>query len=124
MLPVIGAKPIRTVGTADILTVLQRLLAEGKAETARRVRQRLAGVFQFAVLREYIDRDPAPLVAKEFTKLRAQALKINPTESFASISREELPALLQVMSAYPGIVVRHALRLLTLARTKEIRGAA
>lgn len=45
VLPVIGAKPIRTVGTADILTVLQRLLAEGKAETARRVRQRLAAVF-------------------------------------------------------------------------------
>lgn len=125
VLPVIGAKPIRTVGTADILTVLQRLLAEGKAETARRVRQRLAGVFQFAALREYIDRDPVPLVAKEFTKLRAQALKINPTESFACISREELPALLQVMNAYPGIVVRLALRLtmLTLARTKEIRGA-
>ncbi|QET03905.1 tyrosine-type recombinase/integrase (plasmid) [Cupriavidus pauculus] len=125
VLPIIGAKPMRTIGTAGILTVLQKMLAEGKAETARRVRQRLAGVFQFAVLREYIDRDPVPLVAKEFTELRAQALKINPTESFACISREELPALLRVMSAYPGIVVRIALRLtmLTLARTKEIRGA-
>jgi len=123
--PVIGSRPIRTIGTADILGILQALLVEGKAETARRVRQRLAGIFQFAVLREYLDRDPVPLVAKEFTKLRAQALKLNPSESFACINRDELPALLQVMNAYPGIVVRLALRLLmlTLARTKEIRGA-
>ncbi|WP_420996344.1 tyrosine-type recombinase/integrase [Cupriavidus sp. 30B13] len=119
--PVIGSRPIRTIGTADILGILQALLVEGKAETARRVRQRLAGIFQFAVLREYLDRDPVPLVAKEFTKLRAQALKLNPSESFACINRDELPALLQVMNAYPSIVVRLALRLLmlTLARTKE-----
>lgn len=123
--PSIGSRPIRTIGTADVLDVLQSLLGEGKAETARRVRQRLAGIFQYAALREYIDRDPIPLVAKEFTKLRAQALKLNPSESFACISKEELPALLRVMEAYPGIVVRLALRLLmlTLARTTEIRGA-
>ncbi|USE81178.1 integrase arm-type DNA-binding domain-containing protein [Cupriavidus gilardii] len=123
--PLIGYRPIRTIGTADILDVLQALLREGKAETARRVRQRLAGIFQFAALREYIDRDPVPLVAKEFTKLRAQALKLNPSESFACIGKEELPALLRVMNAYPGVMVRLALRLmmLTLARTSEIRGA-
>lgn len=123
--PVIGSRPIRSIGTADVLSVLQGLLKDGKAETARRVRQRLAGIFQFAALRECIDRDPVPLVAKEFTKLRAQALKLNPSESFACISKDELPALLRVMNAYPGIVVRLALRLmmLTLARTTEIRGA-
>lgn len=123
--PIIGSRPIRTIGTADVLNVLQTLLADGKAETARRVRQRLAGIFQFAALREYIDRDPVPLVAKEFTKLRAQALKLNPSESFACIHKDELPALLRVMDAYPGVVVRMALRLmmLTLARTIEIRCA-
>lgn len=123
--PLLGSRPIRTIGTADILNVLQTLLTDGKPETARRVRQRLAGIFQFASLREYVDRDPAPLVGKEFTKLRAQALKLNPSESFACIGKDELPALLRVMDAYPGAVVRLALRLmmLTLARTTEIRGA-
>lgn len=123
--PLLGSRPIRSIGTADILSVLQSLLTEGKAETARRVRQRLAGIFQFASLREYIGRDPVPLVAKEFTKLRSQALKLNPSESFACIDKQELPALLRVMGEYPGVVVRLALRLmmLTLARTIEIRGA-
>jgi integrase len=123
--PAIGDRPIRSVGTADILGVLSALTADSKAETARRVRQRLGGVFQHAALRGHIDRDPVPLIGKEFTKLRATALKVNPARKFPCISRDELPALLRVMRGYPGIVVRLALwfTALTLARTTEVRAA-
>lgn len=89
------------------------------------MRQRLGGVFQHAALREYIDRDPVPLIGKEFTKLRAQALKVNPKQSFPCISRDELPGLLRAMAGYSSVVTRLALRFtaLTLARPTEVRAA-
>ncbi|CAB3753080.1 tyrosine-type recombinase/integrase [Paraburkholderia solisilvae] len=123
--PIIGDLPIRNVGTAEIMSVLTPLLAAGKAETARRVRQRLGGVFQHAALREYIDRDPVPLVAKEFGKLRASALKVNPQRKFPCVPPDELPGLLRAMAGYTGVVVRLALRFtsMTLGRTTEVRGA-
>jgi integrase len=123
--PLIGDRPIRSIGTAEIMSVLTPLLAAGKAETARRVRQRLGGIFQHAALREYVDRDPVPLVGKEFSKLRASALKVNPQRQFPCISREELAGLLRAMAGYTGVVVRLALRFtsLVLARTTEVRAA-
>ncbi len=57
--------------------------------------------------------DPVPRLGREgFTKLRAQALKLKPSwESFACISKDELPALLRVMNAYPASSFALALRL-------------
>lgn len=45
--PVIGGRPIETIGTADLLKVLSPIWTE-KNETAKRLRQRLSTIFDWA----------------------------------------------------------------------------
>lgn len=49
--PHIGDKPTDALRTSNVLGVIDNLLAAGKVETARRVRQRLGAVFDTPVLR-------------------------------------------------------------------------
>lgn len=106
--------------------MLSSLLATGKSETARRVKQRLAAVWRFAVLRGLASADVVSLGATEFTERKRLALKVNPRRNFPAVSTAELPELLRSMDAYGGSdAVRLGLRLLalTLVRTGELRGA-
>lgn len=124
--PKIGASPIAELTSADALDVLSGILAAGKSETARRVKQRMAGVWRFAVLRGLAPSDVVSLGATEFTERKRLALKANPRRNFPAVSPAELPELLRAMDAYSGSdVVRLGLRLLalTLVRTGELRGA-
>jgi integrase len=124
--PTIGARPIAELGSGDALDVLSDLLAAGKAETARRVKQRMVGVWRYAVLRGLAASDVVTLGTSEFSERKRLALKANPRRSFAAVSPAELPELLRAMRAYSGSdVVRLGLRLLalTLVRTGELRGA-
>ena len=124
--PKIGARPIAELASGDALDVLSAILAAGKSETARRVKQRMAGVWRFAVLRGLAPADVVSLGASEFTERKRLALKANPRRNFPAVSPAELPELLRAMDAYSGSdVVRLGLRLLalTLVRTGELRGA-
>lgn len=124
--PTIGARPIAELSSADALDVLSAILAAGKSETARRVKQRMAGVWRFAVLRGFAPSDVVSLGASEFTERKRLALKANPRRNFPAVTPAELPELLRAMDAYGGsTVVRVGLRLLalTLVRTGELRGA-
>lgn len=124
--PAIGDRPIAELTIADVLDVLAGVLEAGKAETARRVKQRLASVWRFAVLRGLAPTDVVSLGADEFTERKRLTLKANPRRNFPAVSIEELPELLRAMDAYSGSnYVRLGLRLLalTLVRTAELRGA-
>lgn len=122
--PKIGTRPIAEVTTAEALEPLTELLKAGKAETARRVRQRLSSIWRFAVLRGLAPHDVVAVAADEFKERRRLALKANPRRNFAAVPLAELPALLRSISAYHGTEqVRLGLRLLllTLVRTSELR---
>ena len=124
--PLIGAKAIADIGTADVMHILSPMLGDGKIETAGRLRQRMAGIWQYAAVKEYCPKDVVALVAKEFGKIKKTARKANPIQHFAAVGRQELPGLLLAMSSYKGHpITRLALRLLalTFVRTGELRGA-
>ena len=124
--PKIGPRPMAELTSADALDVLAALLAAGKSETARRVKQRMAAVWRFAVLRGLAGADVVSLGATEFTERKRLALKAKPRRNFPAVSPAELPELLRAMAGYHGTpMVRLGLRLLalTLVRTSELRGA-
>lgn len=110
--PVVGAMPLRFLAPQDMENVLTPLISAGKAESARRVRQRLAGILEFGVLMGYLERQRVPL-----------PMKLDP--SFGCIAPAELPELVRAIDGYQEPVVQLALKLamLTLARTADVRGA-
>lgn len=122
--PKLGARRLDTIGTAEVLQVLDPMLAEGKLETAQRVRQRLNAVFEYAGLRYKIKSDPATLVRREFARRLKLARKARPVENFAAIAPAEAPALLRSLRTYNGPAVRLVRWImLTASRTREARRA-
>jgi hypothetical protein len=95
--PVVGDKPIAEVEPAHVLALLGKLLAEGKVETARRVRQRLDAIFEYACLRHKLSSNPVALAKREINKRVKVARKANPEDSFPCVPLAEVPQLLRSM---------------------------
>jgi integrase len=122
--PRIGALPIASVTTRDVLAVLDNMVAAGKLETASRVMQRLGAVFAYAALHHGVIGDPAALVRREFFGRLKLARKRQPKQNFPAIAPAELPALLRALREYEGpSVALVRLIALTSARTSEARRA-
>ena len=126
VIPVIGRIPISEVGSTQILDLLSGMLRETKIETAGRVKQRLVGVWQFAVLKGWATSDVVTPTSLEFKRLRRGALKNKPKKSHPCVSLDALPALLRAMQVAPGDPVTTSamwLLALTAVRTGELRFA-
>lgn len=118
VLPHLGRRPIAAITAADVREVLDRIAKDGKMETLRRVRQRIGGVFAFAVATNRRADNPV----RELRELHAAPKR----EHFASIRIDELPAFLAALDAYGGHASTKAIIrmiLWTACRTGEIRGA-
>jgi integrase len=116
--PIIGAKPVHAVEQADILRVLAPIWTE-RPETARRVRQRLRTVLDWARTaghREGIN--PVDGVEKGLARQRDKP------KHFAALPWQELPGLMPRIASVKGMGAM-ALRfcILTAARSGEVRGA-
>lgn len=116
--PVIGAKPVHAVDQADVLRVLSPIWLT-KPETARRVRQRLRTVLDWARTaghREGVN--PVEGVERGLPKQRDRV------EHFKALPWADLPALWPRLEAAEGVGAL-ALRftILTAARSGETRGA-
>jgi integrase len=116
--PVIGDRRVDLIQPPDILQVLQPIWLE-KPETARRVRQRLRAVFDWAAVKQYRE-SRSPLVGIE----NALPKQENMTRHFAAMPFDEVPAFLQTLEGRDGVATL-ALRFLiiTAARSGEVRGA-
>jgi integrase len=124
--PHIGDKQPDTVEPAHILDLIGTLLAEGKVETARRVRQRLDAAFEHGCLRYGFRSNPVALSKRELAKRFKVAQAANPEEHFPCVSREQIPQLLRAMRAYVGSPTTAGLLwfvCLTGCRTGEARFA-
>jgi integrase len=124
--PTLGGKPIEAVGPGHILDLLEQLLADGKVETARRVRQRLDAIFEYAGVRHELPANPVAMAKREINKRVKAARKVNPEEEFACIPIVEAPQLLRAMRSYVGTPVTRTLLwfvALTACRTGEARYA-
>lgn len=116
--PVIGKRPVNVVDQSDVLRVLAPIWTE-KPETARRVRQRLRTVLDWARTaghREGVN--PVEGVEKGLPKQKDKA------DHFAALPWRELPALMRRIETVDGmgaLALRFAI--LTAARSGEVRGA-
>ena len=116
--PVIGNRRVDLIQSPDILQVLQPIWLE-KPETARRIRQRLRMVFDWAIVKRYRE-SSSPVVGIE-NALPKQGDK---TRHFAAMPFEGVPAFLRTLEKYDGVAAL-ALQflILTAARSGEVRGA-
>ena len=124
--PDIGDRPMASVDPVQVLFILDKLLAEGKIETARRVRQRLDAVWEYAGLRHAVLNNPIAIAKREINKRVKAASKGSPSTNFPCVPQGEVPQLLRAMRSYVGTTVTRSLLwfvALTACRTGEARFA-
>jgi integrase len=118
--PIIGDRPVDQIGSADVLDVLQPIWLV-KAETARRVRQRMRAVFDWSIAKHHrTTMNPVDAVRRALPKQSAKKAH------HSALPYAALPAFLQdLRSSKSSEVVKLALEflVLTAARTGEILGA-
>ena len=100
--PIIGDKPIGTIEPGAILDLIGGLVAAGKVETARRVRQRLDSVFEYAALPNKLPSNPVAIGKREINKRVKPARRANPEGNHPCVPVAEVPQLLCAMRSYVG----------------------
>ena len=119
VLPVIGAKPVSEVTSADILRVLSPIWVD-KAETARRVKQRLGAIFSWAIAEQHRPDDPVAAVAAALPK------HDNRRQHFRALPHEEVAgALAKVRASEAWLATKACFEFIvaTACRSGEARGA-
>jgi integrase len=116
--PLIARKPIAGITCADVKSVLAPIWTE-KAETARRVRQRLRTIFDWARASGYReDANPVEGVTDALPR------QLDRRQHFAALPWKDMLALWPRLVGSPGmgaLALRFAI--LTAARSGEVRGA-
>ena len=113
----IGHLQITDITPKAIKDILLGIESEGKAETAHRIHQRVRSVFQYAVMQEWADRNPAA----DLHNLLAPVMK----EPMKALPLNELPVYLQRLGSDNRelhVVTRAALKLMVIlfVRTREL----
>ena len=117
--PVFGDKPISDIRRAEVLDVLEGIWTD-KPAAAKKLRQRVRSVFDYALDREYIDSNPAA----HFT--RASLPPTGNGTHFRALPYQEVSdALTTISTSSSSLAVRLCFKwlVLTSARSGEARGA-
>ncbi len=116
--PRFGKRPLHTVGTADILSVLSPIWTE-KHETAKRLKQRLSTIFDWAKgAGHYPHENPVNGVKKALPTVKHRA------EHMAALNWHEIPSFIQDLADREGVSARTLeFLILTATRSGEARGA-
>ena len=117
--PIIGAAKVNEITRRQVVDILSPIW-HTKAETARRVRQRIRAVMDRAVAMEYVDYNPAgDAINGALTKMpRVRA-------HHRAAPYTELPAILHAIresTASPSVKLAFELLALTACRSGEVRG--
>lgn len=103
--PLIGSHPISSITPTETLAVLRKVEANGRYESARRMRSVLSRVFRYAIATARCDRDVAADLRGALTTPKAK-------HHAAIIDPDEVGILLRTMDDYGGqAVTRMAMRL-------------
>ncbi len=116
--PSLGALPITQITTPEIVTLLEKIAAKGKIETAKRIGQMIAQVFRYSIHKGLCTYNPA-FDLKEIIPSKK-------TKHHACIHPSELSDFLKKMDSYKNKDIAKAamnLLALTFVRTKELIGA-
>ncbi|WP_323786421.1 tyrosine-type recombinase/integrase [Thalassovita sp.] len=113
-----GRRPIHTIGTADILEALSPIWTE-QHETAKRVKQRLATIFDWAKgAGHYPHENPVNGVKKALPTVKRRA------DHMAAMPWQNVPEFMKSLSNREGVSARTLeFIILTAARSGEARGA-
>lgn len=107
--PAIGEKPINGISVQEVLSVLRAVENRGAIDTAKRIRQRISGIFVHAISSGLADQDPAAVVTK--------ALRPTPTtrRRAAVTNIDDARLILRAVDASDGhAYIKLALRLTAL----------
>ena len=114
--PKIGNQPIDDISTKEIKSVLSVIQDSGKLETAHRVHQRIRSVFQFAVMNDLTERNPAADLYGYLEPVKKKSMKALPLK--------ELPEYLHRLDEADNLhlVTRVGLKLIIMlfVRTNEL----
>ncbi len=116
--PFFGDRSIDQIESGDVLKVLLPIWVT-KAETARRVRQRLKAVFDYAKAKGFRSGDnPLEGIGKVLPK------QIDQPVHHPSVAYQDVAAFMKALNKQPGIAARALeFTILTAARSGEVRGA-
>lgn len=118
--PAIGALALGDIDALRVLDVVQQLEAQGSFETARRVRQRISGIFAFAIARKLSIDNPGAIIVDELQPrpaVMAQRALTDLDEARA------LLAAADAVDAAPAIKLASRFLALTGVRLAALRGA-
>lgn len=115
--PYIGHRPIKDIKPLELLDALSRIERRGATEKVRKVRQRCAEVWKYAIITGRAEYNPAPDLSS--------ALQPHKSSNYAHLKASELPEFLHCVDGYRGSeIAKFALRLLVMTglRPGELRG--
>lgn len=116
--PHFGARPLETIGTADVLKALGPIWTT-KSDTARRVKQRIASVFDWAKgAGHYPHENPVNGLKKALPAVKRKA------DHMDSLPWQDVPVFMAKLATREGLSARCLeFIILTAARSGEARGA-
>ncbi|MFI4957394.1 MAG: tyrosine-type recombinase/integrase [Gammaproteobacteria bacterium] len=117
--PWLGASPIKSITSPELLMCARRMEERGAIESARRALLTCGQVFRYGVATARCDRDPVP-------DLRGALQPAKPTHFSTMLDPRAIGALLRAIEAYTGsFITRQALRLapLVFVRPGNLRAA-
>lgn len=112
------ARPIAKVRAGEIMPLIQEQIAHGKRETAKRLRSRIAAVFDLGIVMEVCQGNPA-------IALRSIVPKVEVEHTAAILDEQKFGLLLKAIDGYANDTIRNILRLQALCYTRpaEMRSA-
>jgi integrase len=117
--PALGNRPVAEITAPEVLSVLRRVEARGRYETARRLRSTCGMVFRYAIATGRSERDPS-------TDLRGALTAPKVSHRSAIVDQVGIGALLRAIEGFDGQpATKAALRLapLVFVRPGELRHA-
>jgi len=117
--PAIGDRPVAEITAPEVLSVLRKVEARGRYETARRLRSTCGMVFRYAIATGRAERDPS-------VDLRGALTAPKVIHRSAIVDPADMGALLRAIEDYEGLpLTKAALKLapLVFVRPGELRKA-
>lgn len=116
--PHFGDRPVQTIGSADVMRVLTPIWTE-KNDTAKRVKQRLAAIFDWAKgAGHYPHENPVNGLKKALPTIRSRPIHM------AALPWQDLPTFMNRLERREGLSARTLeFLILTATRSGEARGA-
>jgi integrase len=120
--PTLGDRDVRSVGTADVLAVLQPIWTD-KPETTSRIRQRIEAVLDYATAVDARDGANPARWRGHLANLLPRPSKVRAVRHHAALDWREVPGFWAALRQRGGPAAEAlALAIMTAARSGEVRG--